>query len=67
MTKITNEMIYGVLKSIQERLTNLEDSQREVRQELVAIRGHLNAMQTDIANLYIGQSKIETRLERIER
>ena len=31
------------------------------------MRGHLVAMQTDIANLYMGQGKIEARLSRIER
>jgi len=67
MAQVTNELIYEVLKFIRNRITNIENGVREVRQELIAIRGHLNAVQTDIANLYSGQNKIESRLERIER
>lgn len=39
----------------------------EVRTELVAIRGHSAATQTDIANLYSGLGNVEMRLGRIER
>lgn len=67
MAEVTNELIYEVLKSIQLRLTNLEDGIREVKSELRAMRGHMLAMQEDISNLYAGQAKIELRLERIEQ
>ena len=67
MAEVTNELIYEVLKSIQGRLGNLEDGQREIKAELQALRGHMVAMQQDISNLYGGQAKIELRLERIER
>jgi chromosome segregation ATPase len=67
MAEVTNELIYEVLKNIQARMGNLEDSVREIKTELQALRGHMVAMQTDISNLYAGQAKIELRLERIER
>ncbi|NNM72350.1 hypothetical protein [Enterovirga aerilata] len=67
MAEVTNEPIYEVLKSIQTRLGNLEDGQREIKTELQALRGHMLAMQTDISNLYAGQAKVELRLGRIER
>ena len=67
MAEVTNELIYEVLKNIQARMGNLEDSAREIKTELRALRGHMVAMQTDISNLYAGQAKIELRLERIER
>ncbi len=67
MTGVTNELLLDVSKSIQTRMMSLEDGQREIRQELVSIRGHMNAMQTDINNLYAGQGKLDPRLERIER
>ena len=67
MADVTNELLYEVLKSVQTRLANIEDSISEVKTELRAIRGHMVAMETDIANLYAGQAKIELRLGRIER
>ena len=67
MAEVTNELIYEVMKSIQTRLGNLDDGQREIKSELQALRGHMLAMQTDISNLYAGQAKVELRLGRIER
>jgi chromosome segregation ATPase len=67
MAEVTNKLIYEVLKDMQRRITNIEDSIREVLQELLAVRAHMTAMLSDIANLYAGQAKIETRLDRIER
>jgi chromosome segregation ATPase len=67
MAEVTNDLIYEVLKDIQRRIGNIEDSIRETRQELLAIRGHMNAIQSDINNLYAGQAKIEARLVRIEK
>jgi len=66
MAEVTNELLLGVLKSIKSKMVDLDDGQREIRQELISIRGYLNAAQSDIANLYAGQSKIELRLGRIE-
>ena len=67
MVEVTNELIYEVLKSIQTRLSNLEQGQNEIREELRAMRGHMNAMQTDIANLYNSVNALGHRFERIER
>lgn len=67
MAEVTNELIYEVLKAVQFRMTNIEDGVREVKGELVAIRGHMLATQSDIANIYDKLGKIEYRVERIER
>lgn len=67
MAEVTIELLYEVLKSVQARLGNLEDGQREIKGELQALRGHMLATQQDTSNLYAGQAKIELRLERIER
>ena len=67
MAEVTNELIYEVLKGIQFRMSNMEDGIREVKGELVAIRGHMLATQSDIANIYDKLGKIEHRVERIER
>ena len=67
MAEVTNELIYEVLKSMQPRLSNIDMGMAEMRTELRAMRGHMVAMQTDIANLYVAQGNIEARLGRIER
>jgi polyhydroxyalkanoate synthesis regulator phasin len=67
MAEVTNELIYEVLKAMQIRLSNIEQGQVEIRTELRAMRGHLNAMQTDIANLYNSVDALERRVARIEQ
>jgi hypothetical protein len=39
MAEVTNELIYDVLKSIQELLGRMEEGQRSIREELTALRG----------------------------
>jgi hypothetical protein len=67
MTEVTNDLIYEVLKSMQTRLSNIEGSVIEIKTELQAVRGHMLAIQTDVANLYAGQGNLEVRLGRIEK
>jgi hypothetical protein len=66
MAELNTELPFEILPNIQSRIGNIEDSVREVRQETLAIRGHMNAIQSDANNLYAGQAKIEVRLMRIE-
>ena len=67
MAEVSNELMFEVLKWLQNNQMNLQESLTEVKAELRAIRGHMVATQADIANLYAGQAKIELRLERIEK
>jgi polyhydroxyalkanoate synthesis regulator phasin len=67
MAEVTNEPIYEVLKAMQTRLSNIEQGQVEIRMELRAMRGHLNAMQTDIANRYNSVDALGRRVARIEQ
>ena len=74
MAEVTNELLYEVLKSVQARIGNLEEGQREFRGQFAAIRGTLHSMQTqtgvvqvDIANLYTSFGAFDGRLSRIER
>lgn len=67
MAEVSNELMFEVLKWLQNNQLNMQESLTEVKAELRAIRGHMVATQTDIANLYSGQAKIELRLERIEK
>ena len=63
MAEVTNELIYEVLKPVQDQLVNLNDGQRDMRE---ALRDHSLAMQTDVSNIY-HILDLERRTERIER
>lgn len=65
--KVTDELIYEVLKSVQARLSNVEDGPHGIRGELVGRRGHMLAMQADTGNIYGKIATIESRMERVER
>lgn len=66
MAEATPDLIYEVLKSMQTRLDRVDDGLADVKGELQAIRGHLNAMGQDIANIYHVAGRHDDRLERIE-
>jgi tetrahydromethanopterin S-methyltransferase subunit G len=67
MTEVTNELMYEVLKQIQDRLTALERKVDEVKSEIQAVRIHSLAMQQDIQNIYSILVRHDARLDRIER
>lgn len=67
MADVTNELIYEVLKSIQDRLGKVEGKMDEVKGELTAIRGYIYAEHHDLSNIYAIMGKHDQRLERIER
>lgn len=67
MAEVTNELIYEVLKKIQDELGQLRSGQRTQGEEISAMRGHLVAIQKDIHNLYDIGHDTGRRLERIER
>ncbi len=67
MAEVTNELIYEGLKGVQDRLGTLEEGQRAIHSELVAVRVHIHAMQVDINNIYERMAKLDLRVDRIER
>jgi chromosome segregation ATPase len=67
MAEIDSNLIYEVLKKIQSRLDGLEHGIREIKQELVSIRGHMLSMQNDVHNIYGILGRHDDRLDRIER
>ena len=73
MTEVSNDLIYEVLKAMQTRLGTLDEGLREVRGELKGMRISLqaqqvqmNAVQTDVGNLYEAFGTLDSRLARIE-
>ena len=67
MAEVTNELIYDVLKQVQERMISFERKIDEVKNELQALRIHSIAIQQDTQNIYATLTRYETRLDRIER
>ena len=67
MAEVTNELIYEILKRIQDQLAVLAEGQRAIREELQALRGHQLAMQRDISNIYNRLDVFDARLQRVER
>lgn len=74
MAEVTNELIYEILKSMQGRLSNIDD-------KLVAIDGRLDSLTSqvrglamemngghgDIANIYKILGRLDQRVTRIEK
>ena len=67
MAEINSELIYEILKAIQARLGNIEDANRDHKGQFMALRQELQAVNTNISNLYEVTSSLDTRLSRIER
>ena len=67
MAEVTKELMYELLKQIQSRLGGVEEGLREIRQELISVRGHVVSIQNDIHNIYGVLARHDERLDRIER
>ncbi len=67
MAEVTNELMFELLKNLQTRLTNIEMVSIEQAHGLNAMRGHFALMQTDSTNVYSILTRIDQRLDRIER
>jgi DNA repair ATPase RecN len=67
MADVTNELIYEVLKQLQDRMGSFDRKLDEVKGELQALRIHSVAVQQDIQNIYSVFVRHDGRLERIER
>ena len=67
MVEVSSELVIKIRRSIQTRLGNVGHGITGVKEEIRALRGHMNATQADIANLYAGQSRIDVRFDRIGR
>jgi len=67
MAEISNELIYEVLKQVQQRLGRVDDKVDELKSQMNALRGHMISLQQDTHNIYGVLGRQDTRLERIER
>ena len=63
---VTNELMYELLKRMQNDISSLKEGQKDIRSELNGFRNHMYAMQGDINHLYTSLEKVHVRLDRIE-
>jgi len=67
MAEVTNELMYELLKSIQQEIHALKNGQGDIRQEMVSIRLSQLSSQNDVHNIYGILARHDERLEHIER
>jgi hypothetical protein len=67
MTDITNELMYEILKQLQDRMSSFDRKLDEVKSEMQALRIDSVAVQQNIQNIYSMFVRHDPRLERIER
>jgi tetrahydromethanopterin S-methyltransferase subunit G len=67
MAEISNELIFEVLKQVQQRLERVDAKVDELKSEMNALRGHMISLQQDTHNIYGMPGRHDGRLERIER
>lgn len=64
--EVTNTLMFEVLKSIQSGQKDMQAQLHSIREEIGALRTHMNAFQSDVSNLYAGQVEMNKRLSSVE-
>lgn len=67
MAEVSNELIFEVLKQVQQRLDRVDHKIDKIKSELNALRGHQISMQQDLQNVYGILGRSDVRLDHIER
>jgi septation ring formation regulator EzrA len=67
MTEVSNELIFDVVKQVQQRLDRVDNEVDELKSEMNAFRGHLISLRQDTQNIYAMLGRHDVHLERIER
>jgi tetrahydromethanopterin S-methyltransferase subunit G len=67
MAEVSNQLIFEVLKQVQQRLDRMDHKVDEIKSELNALRGHQVSMLQDFQNVYGILGRSDARLEHIER
>ncbi|TKB21407.1 MAG: hypothetical protein E5V75_03270 [Mesorhizobium sp.] len=66
MAEVTNELIYALLKRVDQQLGELSQDFSEVKSELGSIHGHIIATAGDVKNIHGMLARCDDRLDRIE-
>ena len=64
---VTNELIFEVLKQIQERLARVESVLADHTRQFIRVREELNGLRGDDIRREVLQAQMDHRLERIEK
>lgn len=67
MAEVTNELIFEVLKQMQQRLDRVDHKIDELKSEMNAFRGHMISLQQDTQNIYTVLGRHDLRFDRIEQ
>lgn len=67
MTQITNELMFEVLKDLQQRLGRIEGSVKELHMGQVGIREDLHSLSGRVLSSEKTMLTVDDRLQRIER
>ncbi|MCK1387168.1 hypothetical protein [Bradyrhizobium sp. 21] len=67
MAEVSNELIFEVLKQVQQRLDRVDQKIDEVKSGVNALRGHQISMQQDLQNVCGILGRSDVRLDHIER
>jgi septation ring formation regulator EzrA len=67
MAEISADLVYEVLKAVQNDISQVKNELRDVNGAINALRGHQISMQQDIHNIYPVLTRYDGRLDRIER
>ncbi len=67
MAEATNDLIYELMKSMQDRLSRMDFKLDEVKGELQAIRQYQLATSQEVGNIYVKLARHDEQLDRIER
>ncbi|SMC81609.1 hypothetical protein [Rhizobium sp. RU36D] len=66
MAEVTNELMYELLKKLNQRFDKVDFAISELRADNQTLRGQLHVLQGDVNNLRTTVVHIENRLDRIE-
>jgi predicted nucleic acid-binding Zn-ribbon protein len=63
---VSSELMFELLKRIQNDLSSLKDGQKDMRQDMLSLRNQFHLLQGDVNTMRGSIVHIDDRLERIE-
>ncbi|KQY20934.1 hypothetical protein [Rhizobium sp. Root483D2] len=66
MNDVSSELMFELLKRIQNDLSSLKDGQKDMRQDMLSLRNQFHLLQGDVNTMRGSIVHIDDRLERIE-
>lgn len=64
--KVTNELIYEILKDIQHRMGLLVEGQSDLKARMTSVDTRLASVHTDLVHVSDRMDRLENRIERVE-